>query len=96
MLGVNSRLDALQVAILRVKLRHLDGWATARRRNAQRYRELFSELGAETIAMAPNSPSRTYHVYNQFTIRCKNRDALREHLADCGISTEVYYPKPLR
>jgi dTDP-4-amino-4,6-dideoxygalactose transaminase len=95
MLGVNSRLDALQAAILRVKLRHLDGWAAARGRNAQRYRELFREFGVETIATAPSSPPNSYHVYNQFTIRCKNRDALREHLADCGISTEVYYPKPL-
>jgi len=95
MLGMNSRLDALQAAILRVKLRHLDGWATARQRNAQRYRELFREFRVETIAVAPFSPANSSHVYNQFTIRCKNRDALREHLAGCGISTEIYYPKPL-
>jgi dTDP-4-amino-4,6-dideoxygalactose transaminase len=94
-LGINSRLDALQAAILRVKLRHLDSWATARRRNARRYSELFGEFGVETIATAPDSPSSSYHVYNQFTIRCKNRDALREHLTGRGISTEIYYPKPL-
>jgi dTDP-4-amino-4,6-dideoxygalactose transaminase len=94
-LGINSRLDALQAAILRVKLRYLDGWAAARRRNAQRYVELFREYRLEPMITGPFSPAGSYHVYNQFTIRSKNRDALREHLVGGGIATEIYYPKPL-
>ncbi|MGB7847133.1 MAG: DegT/DnrJ/EryC1/StrS family aminotransferase, partial [Candidatus Acidiferrum sp.] len=94
-LGMNSRLDALQAAILRVKLRHLDQWIAARRRNADRYRELLHEFRLESVITSP-IPSPTYaHVYNQFTIRVKDRDALREHLQGRGIPTEIYYPKPL-
>lgn len=95
MLGMNSRLDALQAAILRVKLRHLDRWASARRRNADRYRELFHEFSLNSIVTSPIAPRRLTHVYNQFTIRIKERNALREHLQSRGVPTEVYYPKPL-
>jgi dTDP-4-amino-4,6-dideoxygalactose transaminase len=94
-LGLNSRLDALQAAILRVKLRHLDRWAVARRNNAQRYRELFREFRLEAMITAPTAPTRLAHVYNQFTVRVKQRDALREHLHSRGIPTEIYYPRPL-
>lgn len=94
-LGVNSRLDALQAAILRVKLRHLDEWANARRRNADRYRELFHEFRLEATVTAPAAPTRFVHVYNQFTVRVGERDAMREHLQSRGIPTEIYYPKPL-
>lgn len=95
LLGMNSRLDALQAAILRVKLRHLEGWTRARRNNAERYRELFRELRVGASLKAPIEPSRQEHVYNQFTIRVKNRDTMREHLKQRGIPTEIYYPKPL-
>jgi len=95
MLGINSRLDALQAAILRVKLRHLDRWASARRRNADRYRELFHEFRLNSMVTSPIAPPRLTHVYNQFTIRIKERNALREHLQSRGVPTEVYYPKPL-
>ena len=95
MLGMNSRLDALQAAILRVKLRHLEGWASARRANAERYRELFREFRLEAKLKAPETPRRYTHVYNQFTIRTSERDALRDHLKQRGIPTEIYYPKPL-
>jgi len=94
-LGMNSRLDALQAAILRVKLRHLDRWASERRRNADRYRELFHEFGLSATMAEPFTPRGRTHVYNQFTIRVKERDALREHLQSRGIPTEIYYPKPL-
>jgi dTDP-4-amino-4,6-dideoxygalactose transaminase len=94
-LGLNSRLDALQAAILRVKLRHLDHWTAARRRNADRYRELFREFRLGSMVDSPVSPPRSIHVYNQFTIRVKERDALREHLQNRRIPTEIYYPKPL-
>jgi len=95
MLGVNSRLDALQASILRVKLRYLDGWASARRKNADRYRELFHEFRLEAMVTAPAVPNGFVHVYNQFTIRVKERDALREYLQGRGVPTEIYYPKPL-
>jgi dTDP-4-amino-4,6-dideoxygalactose transaminase len=95
MLGMNSRLDALQAAILRVKLRHLDSWASARRNNADRYRELFHEFRLESMLKSPATPPRCTHVYNQFTIRVRERDALREHLLNRRIPTEIYYPKPL-
>ena len=95
MLGMNSRLDALQAAILRVKLRHLDQWIAARRRNADRYRELLHEFRLESVITSPIPSPRYAHVYNQFTIRVKDRDALREHLQGRGIPTEIYYPKPL-
>lgn len=95
LLGINSRIDALQAAILRVKLRHLDRWTASRRRNADRYRELFIENHlTETLAL-PTTPERCFHVYNQFTIRVQRRDPLQKYLSEHGIMTEVYYPSPL-
>ncbi|HYV04790.1 MAG TPA: DegT/DnrJ/EryC1/StrS family aminotransferase, partial [Blastocatellia bacterium] len=95
--GINSRLDSLQAAILRVKLPHLDRWADARRANAQRYRELFSaaESTSDRAVALPFEPTNGRHVYNQFVIRVRGRDALRAYLQDHGIGTEVYYPVPL-
>lgn len=95
LLGMNSRLDALQAAILRVKLPHLEHWAAGRRRNAERYRELFHEFRLEVMIKAPLTPPGFTHAYNQFTIRVREREALREHLHSRSIPTEVYYPKPL-
>jgi dTDP-4-amino-4,6-dideoxygalactose transaminase len=94
-LGTNSRLDALQAAILRVKLRHLEEWTEQRRYNAAHYRELFAGSVAEANLVLPNDSNGTRHVYNQFTVRCSDRDALREHLHRQGIPTEIYYPYPL-
>lgn len=92
--GINSRLDALQAAVLRVKLRHLDAWTEARRRNAEYYRRRFAELGLPVLT--PSAPPyATRHVWNQFVIRAPERDRLREHLRRHGIGTEVYYPIPL-
>jgi dTDP-4-amino-4,6-dideoxygalactose transaminase len=93
--GMNSRLDALQAAILRVKLRHLNDWNEARRRNAARYRNLFEEFHLAGKVVGPEEPTNFTHVYNQFTIRVKNRDALREKLRAQGIPLEIYYPIPL-
>jgi dTDP-4-amino-4,6-dideoxygalactose transaminase len=95
LLGMNSRLDALQAAILRVKLKHLDRWAAARQRNADRYRDLFREFRLEAKMKLPVAPPRFTHVYNQFTIRSSDRDNLREHLRISGIPSEIYYPIPL-
>jgi dTDP-4-amino-4,6-dideoxygalactose transaminase len=91
--GGNFRLDALQAAVLRVKLRHLDGWTAGRRSNAQRYRELFDDARlTDRVTLPVDEPG---HIYNQFVVRVSDRDALRAHLAGCGIGTEIYYPVPL-
>jgi len=95
-LGVNSRLDALQATILRVKLRHLEDWTEARRAHARRYREFFEDRKLAPFITVPPEPAAEFrHVYNQFCIRARNRDALRESLRVRGIPTEVYYPLPL-
>jgi dTDP-4-amino-4,6-dideoxygalactose transaminase len=95
-LGMNSRLDALQAAILRVKLQHLEKWTEHRQARAERYRELFASVQLEShVRVPPAPPADYYHVYNQFTVRCRNRDGLREHLRALGIPTEIYYPLPL-
>jgi len=95
-LGINSRLDALQAAILRVKLRHLEEWTEGREARAGRYRELFEETDASQFVHLPQvAPERLRHVYNQFSVRCKERDNLRKFLGEAGIPTEIYYPVPL-
>jgi dTDP-4-amino-4,6-dideoxygalactose transaminase len=95
--GINSRLDSLQAAILRVKLPYLYQWTQARRDNAKRYRALFEEHDAVTTdnVRLPAEPASALHVYNQFVIRARDRDRLRDFLAERGIGTEVYYPLPL-
>jgi len=93
--GINSRLDALQAAILRVKLRHLEAWTEGRRRNANRYRVLFADLGLTDHATLPCVPAERTHVYNQFVIQVAGREALRTFLKERGIPTEIYYPSPL-
>ena len=95
--GINSRLDSLQAAVLRVKLPHLDAWTTARQVNAARYQALFAEYDLATHVAVPGDESRGRHVWNQFVIRAAggHRDALRKHLASCGVGTEIYYPVPL-
>lgn len=91
--GGNFRLDALQAAVLRVKLKHLPKWTAARRSNADRYRRLFAEAGlGGTVVLPADAPG---HIYNQFVIRVPRRDALRKHLELNGVGTEVYYPIPL-
>ena len=95
--GFNSRLDALQAAVLRVKLRHLDTWTEGRRAVADRYRGLFAASGlTERVGLPTERPDHV-HVYNQFVIRvpARSRDALRAHLSTCRIGTEIYYPIPL-
>jgi dTDP-4-amino-4,6-dideoxygalactose transaminase len=96
--GFNSRLDALQAAILRVKLRHLDAWTEARREAARRYRGLFLDAGpGHEDVVLPVEREGDFHVYNQYVIRvpAAARDPLRAHLASKRIGTEIYYPIPL-
>lgn len=93
--GFNSRLDALQAAVLRVKLRHLEDWSEARRANAAHYDRLFGSTRSIRTPAAPGAPAT--HIYNQYVIRvpAAQRDPLREHLKERGIGNEVYYPVPL-
>jgi dTDP-4-amino-4,6-dideoxygalactose transaminase len=92
-LGTNSRLDALQAAILRVKLRHLDSWTSERQNRADRYRQAFDEMHLMPFIIPPTAPTARFdHVYNQFTIRCGSRDELRDFLRQNGVPTEIYYP----
>lgn len=105
-IGGNFRLDALQAAVINVKLKYLDDWSHGRQANALRYKRLFAEagIGPDQIQlpwMPPSTDSSCNgacgcrHIFNQFVIRSKNRDALRDHLIAQGIGTEIYYPVPL-
>ena len=92
-LGTNSRLDALQAAVLRVKLRHLDRWEQGRANRASRYQRLFETKGLTPFVRAPEIPSGPFqHVYNQYTLRAQNRDELKAFLRSKGILSEIYYP----
>ena len=95
--GFNSRLDAFQAAVLRVKLRHLDAWTSLRRDVADRYRNLFASHGLEEMVGLPIERQGNFHVYNQFVIRVPAflRDSLRDYLTARKIGSEIYYPIPL-
>ncbi len=94
-IGINSRLDALQAAILRVKIRHLDEWTRARQEHAGLYSQLFDHYNLSSIITTPQTPSSCGHVFNQYVIRCEDRDALRNYLQEQGVPTAIYYPEPL-
>lgn len=93
--GGNFRLDALQAAVLRVKLKYLDAWTAARQCNAKEYRRLFALAGLAEMVELPVERDHHRHIYNQFVIRAPRRNALLEHLKTHKIGTEVYYPVPL-
>ncbi|MDI1434360.1 DegT/DnrJ/EryC1/StrS family aminotransferase [Polyangium sorediatum] len=93
--GMNSRLDAIQAAVLRAKLPSLDGWTEARRAIADRYRALFAEAGLSDVVRPAEDDPEGRHVYHQFTIRAARRDDLRVFLESAGVGTAVYYPVPL-
>ncbi len=96
--GGNFRIDAIQAAVLRVKLKYLDQWTAARQKNAAAYRRLFAEAGLtddfDKITLPHESEERR-HIYNQFVISSNRRDELMAHLKERQIGTEVYYPVPL-
>ncbi len=91
--GINSRLDTLQAAVLLVKLRHLDEWTARRRRNAEVYKRALA--GATAITL-PVELSDCRHIYNQFVVRVPRRDRVRETMAEAGVASEIYYPVPLQ
>ncbi len=109
-IGGNFRIDALQAAVLSVKLLHLDSWSAKRRENAQRYTDLFMKhglsegpgaapFGAKNAVLLPNavyekSGAHNYHIYNQFIIRVQRRDDVRKFITEQGIGNDVYYPVP--
>lgn len=94
--GINSRLDGFQGAILRVKLKHLDKWSRQRKENADHYRKLFYEKGLTEFISLPLERSDVRHIYNQYIIRVpEKRDELRQFLTENGIGTDVYYPVSL-
>jgi dTDP-4-amino-4,6-dideoxygalactose transaminase len=92
--GVNSRLDAVQAAVLRVKLQHLDTWTEGRRRNAALYRQIIRQLDVP-VSVPVEKAYRNRHIYNQFVIVGKRRNELRAYLKAQGIGTEIYYPVPM-
>lgn len=94
--GLNSRIDALQAAILRVKLPHLDSWSERRKRNADNYRKLFTDAGLTEEIILPFERENVRHIYNQFVVRVSGkRDQLRSFLTENEIGTDVYYPVSL-
>jgi dTDP-4-amino-4,6-dideoxygalactose transaminase len=93
--GINSRLDALQAAVLHVKLKYLDQWSDGRRRNAERYERLFADARLLDRVQLPVTMPGNFHVYNQYTVRVPQRDELRNFLKEKGVGTEVYYPLPM-
>jgi len=93
--GGNFRLDAIQAAVVSVKLKHLDTWTEQRQANAVRYRALFASAGLPPDAIALPEVTVDRHVFNQFVIRAQHRDALRQHLLNHQVGCEIYYPVPL-
>jgi dTDP-4-amino-4,6-dideoxygalactose transaminase len=95
-IGGNFRLDALQAAVLRVKLKYLDEWHAQRRENAQRYDEAFRDSPVVTPrAVYADTGAANYHIYNQYIVRLADRDQVRSTLLASGIGCEVYYPLAL-
>ena len=93
-IGGNFRLDALQAAVLRVKLKYLDGWSEGRQRNAATYRALFAQAGLDAVVL-PVEASERRHIYNQFVIRVPHRDQVLQHLRESQVGVEIYYPVPI-
>jgi len=93
--GGNFRIDELQAAVLRVKLKYLDGWTEGRQRNAAYYDAAFADAGLGEKLRTPAAVPGYRHIFNQYVVRAQNRDALRARLTERGIGSEIYYPMPL-
>ena len=94
-IGGNFRIDELQAAVLRVKLKYLDGWTAARQRNAAFYDAAFGAAGIANEVITPKALGQGRHIFNQYVVRVQNRDALKDFLTERNIGTEIYYPVPL-
>lgn len=94
-IGGNFRIDELQAAVLNIKLRHLDAWTAGRQRNAAFYDAAFAHAVPKETLRTPHALPGARHIYNQYAVRVRDRDALRQHLAAQGVGTEIYYPVPL-
>ena len=94
-IGGNFRIDELQAAVLRVKLKYLDGWTSARQRNAAYYDAAFAGAGLGANLRTPHAIAGRRHIFNQYVVRAQNRDALRVRLTERSIGSEIYYPVPL-
>ncbi len=95
LIGGNFRIDELQAAVLNIKLRHLDEWTAGRQRNAAFYDRGFARADLGRAVQTPSPPQGGRHIYNQYVIRVRDRDLLRQHLTANGVGTEIYYPVPL-
>src|SRR2546430_2340548 len=95
LIGGNFRLDELQAAVLGVKLKRLDDWTAGRQRNAAFYDAALRRARLDEAVRTPHASLGVRHIYNQYVIRARNRDALRAHLTAAGVGTEIYYPVPL-
>jgi dTDP-4-amino-4,6-dideoxygalactose transaminase len=95
LIGGNFRIDELQAAVLRIKLKYLDGWTSGRQRNADFYDEALARLALGPRLTTPHRLARGRHIYNQYVVRAERRDALRAFLGERQIGTEIYYPLPL-
>lgn len=93
-IGINSRMDSFQAAILNVKLKYLDNWTMMRQQNARRYTEMFNDTGLESTIVLPREEDNRRHVWNQYTVRIPEgqRDTVRQFLAERKIGSEIYYP----
>jgi dTDP-4-amino-4,6-dideoxygalactose transaminase len=94
-IGGNFRIDELQAVVLNIKLKHLDEWTAGRQRNAAYYDAAFARAKVEGAVETPRVAPGARHIYNQYVIRARDRDALRAHLTSAGVGTEIYYPVPL-
>jgi len=95
LIGGNFRIDELQAAVLRVKLKYLDGWTQGRQRNAAYYDAAFATAALGSKLRTPVALSGYRHIFNQYVVRAEKRDALRARLTERGIGSEIYYPVPL-
>jgi dTDP-4-amino-4,6-dideoxygalactose transaminase len=95
LIGGNFRLDELQAAVLNIKLKHLDAWSAGRQKNAAFYNTAFSRARSGARVQTPAVAPGVRHIYNQYVIRVREREALRAKLAAAGVGTEIYYPVPL-
>jgi dTDP-4-amino-4,6-dideoxygalactose transaminase len=94
-IGGNFRIDELQAAVLRVKLRYLDGWTEGRQSNAAYYDSAFASAGLGKKLTTPYAVPGRRHIFNQYVVRAQNRDALKQRLTESAVGSEIYYPVPL-